>query len=111
MLNKLLSTASRRSLNTFARCAVTLLVIVAVVTAASTAFACPTCKDSLGADDPGAQAMARGYFFSIIFMMAMPFVLVGTFGGAAYLSIRRAREQQLTSSLDASDSNTEPRSQ
>ena len=43
------------------------------------------------------QAQAAGYFYSILFMMAMPFVLLGTLGGAAYLSIRRAREQQVTS--------------
>ena len=84
----------RRSLRTVARYAITLLVLVAIVTAATTAGACPTCKDGLGADDPNSQAMARGYFFSILFMMAMPFVIIGTFGGAAYLSIRRAREQQ-----------------
>ena len=103
----MLSNASRRSLITFARYIVTLLVIVAIVVASSPAFACPTCKDGLGADDPGSQAMAQGYFYSILFMMAMPFVLVGTFGGAAYLSIRRAREQQLLSSQDTTISNSE----
>jgi len=76
------------------RRAITLLVLVAVVSAATTTLACPTCKDGLANSDPSAQAMARGYFFSILFMMAMPFVIIGTFGGAAYLSIRRAREQQ-----------------
>ncbi len=84
----------RRSLLTFARYAITLIVLVAVVTAATTTFACPTCKEGLAKDNPSAQAMARGFFFSILFMMAMPFVIIGTFGSAAYLSIRRARERQ-----------------
>jgi len=100
----------RRSLLAFARFAILLLVLVAVVLATTTAFACPTCKDGLGADDPSSQAMARGYFFSILFMMAMPFVLIGTFGGAAYLSIRRAREQQLAKSQDSSVSSSETHS-
>ncbi len=87
--------APRRPLLTFARYAMTLLVLVAVVTATTTALACPTCKDAL-ANDPNSQAMARGFFYSILFMMAMPFVIISTFGGAAYLSIRRAREQEET---------------
>lgn len=79
------------------------LVMAVVLATANSAFACPTCKDGMGVNDPSAQAMARGYFYSILFMMAMPFVLVGTFGGAAYLSIRRARERQGREDLDRSD--------
>jgi len=91
---------------TVSRYALTLLVLVAVVTSATTAVACPTCKDGLAAKDPNSQAMARGYFYSILFMMAMPFVIIGTFGGAAYLSIRRAREQQLAKPQDDSASSS-----
>jgi heme/copper-type cytochrome/quinol oxidase subunit 2 len=58
---------------------------------ASVAAACPTCKDGLAQTDPQGQAMAAGYFYSILFMMAMPFAILGTFGSLAYLSIRRAR--------------------
>ena len=72
---------------------------------ADQATACPTCKDGLDEDKPASQAMARGYFYSILFMMAMPFVIIGTFGSAAYLSIRRSRqrlnEQKETGSTDA----------
>jgi len=50
--------------------------------------------------------MARGYFFSILFMMSMPFVIIGTFGGAAYFSIRRAREKQLVELQNFSDEAT-----
>jgi len=69
-----------------------LLVFALVLCIATDAMACPTCKD--GMSDPASQATARGYFYSILFMMAMPFVIIGTFGSAAYFSIRRAREQQ-----------------
>jgi hypothetical protein len=89
----------RRKILTYSRYAITLLVLVAVFTAATGALACPTCKDGLAKNDPASQAMARGYFFSILFMMSMPFVIIGTFGGAAYLSIRKARERQKESEM------------
>ena len=71
-----------------------LLAIGLVVFMASDVWACPTCKEGISGDDPLSQARASGYFYSILFMMAMPFVLVASFGGAAYYSIRRAQERQ-----------------
>ncbi len=65
-----------------------------IVITTGEAWACPTCKDGMSGSDPVSVARATGYFYSILFMMAMPFVIIGTFGGAAYLSIKRAREQQ-----------------
>ncbi len=82
------------------RVALPLLVVVVVVLMATDAIACPTCKDGLAASDPLSQAQARGFFYSILFMMAMPFVLLGTLGSAAYLSIRKAREQEAVTILD-----------
>ena len=72
-----------------------LLTVLAIGVLAGDALACPTCKDGMAGGDPISVARASGYFYSILFMMSMPFVIVGTFGGAAYLSIRRARQQQL----------------
>ena len=70
------------------------LALVVVACLASDAWACPTCKDGLAENDPGSQAMAAGYFYSILFMMAMPFLIIGTFGSFAYLSVRKAREAE-----------------
>ena len=70
------------------------LAIVIVLLIASVAAACPTCKDGVAQNDPQGQAMAAGYYYSILFMMAMPFAILGTFGGLAYLSIRRAQREQ-----------------
>jgi len=61
----------------------------------SAASACPTCQNAIAENDPNSQSVAAGYFYSILFMMSMPFLILGTFGSAAYFSIRRAREQQL----------------
>jgi heme/copper-type cytochrome/quinol oxidase subunit 2 len=72
------------------------LALVAVL--ATVATACPTCKEGLDASDPQHQSAARGFFYSILFMMSMPFAILGTFGSMAYFSIRRAREQQSVAS-------------
>ena len=77
------------------------LVLVAVLCLASEAWACPTCKDGIAENDPGSQAMAAGYFYSILFMMAMPFVIICTFGSFAYFSVRKARQAE-TLSADVS---------
>ncbi len=76
------------------RTALLVLLCMMVTLAATDVLACPTCKDGLASGDPVTQARATGYFYSILFMMAMPFVVIGTFGSAAYLSIRRARQRK-----------------
>lgn len=53
------------------------------------ASACPTCKDGIAENDPAAQSMAAGYFYSILFMMTMPFLILGSFISFAYWSIRK----------------------
>lgn len=85
------------------RVALPLLVIAVVLLTATDVLACPTCKDGLAESDPVSQAQARGFFYSILFMMAMPFVILGTFGSAAYFSIRKAREQQDAATVEVSD--------
>lgn len=77
------------------------LALVLVCLIASVAGACPTCKEGLSQTDPQGQAIAAGYYYSILFMMAMPFAILGTFGSLAYLSIRRAARQQSSHSIDA----------
>ncbi len=71
-------------------------VVALVILTATDLLACPTCKQGLAENDPASRGVAAGYFYSILFMMATPFVIIGTFGSAAYISIRRAREQQAT---------------
>ena len=76
------------------RWALIAMVLALVLMIASVAAACPTCKEGLAQNDPHGQSIAAGYYYSILFMMAMPFAILGTFGSMAYLSIRRARAQQ-----------------
>ncbi len=72
------------------------LAMILLIGLASVADACPTCKQALEENDPHGSQMMAGYFYSILFMMSMPFVLIGTFGGFAYLSVRRARKESDT---------------
>src|SRR5438045_8265845 len=67
------------------------IVLALVLMIASVAAACPTCKEGLAQNDPHGQALAAGYYYSILFMMTTPYVVLATFGSLAYYSIRRAR--------------------
>jgi hypothetical protein len=70
---------------------VSLAVVVAVlaVLAAAEAFGCPNCKDAVDTSDPDGLNLARGYFYSILLMLAMPFTLAGTFGCYVWREMRR----------------------
>jgi hypothetical protein len=65
-------------------------VFVALVLA-GVASACPTCSDGLAGADPHHQSIAAGFYYSILFMMSMPYLILGTFSYLAYRSIQRAR--------------------
>lgn len=44
----------------------------------------------VGAEATAGGSLAEGFYYSILFMMAMPFVLVGGFGGVLYWGIRKS---------------------
>jgi len=69
--------------------AVTLAVVV-LLTAAD-AWGCPNCKDGVNTSDPQGLNMARGYFYSILLMLAMPFTLAGSFAAYVWREMRRQK--------------------
>jgi hypothetical protein len=75
------------------------VALAVLLVAAGTASACPGCKDALAANDNQGGNLVAGYFWSILFMMSMPFIIVTTFGGSMYLSVRRARAAQAAQQL------------
>jgi hypothetical protein len=77
------------------------IVLALVLLIASVAAACPTCKEGLAQNDPQGQSLAAGYYYSILFMMSTPYIVLATFGSCAYYSIRRSRINQAES--DVSD--------
>jgi uncharacterized membrane protein len=76
------------------RIALMLICLGAVFLAAGSASACPTCKDGMEANDPEHAGMVQGYFYSILFMMGMPYLTLGVFGIYMYRKVRQARAQQ-----------------
>ena len=62
-----------------------------VLLAVNAAAACPTCGDGIGQSDPQGQSLAAGIYYSILFMMSMPYLVLATLGCVAYFHIRRAR--------------------
>ena len=67
-----------------------LVLLCLAAFASSTASACPTCKAALENDESEGDVMA-GYFWSILFMMSMPFAMIGSFSGYMYVIVRKAR--------------------
>jgi len=66
------------------------VALAAVLLLETAAAACPSCKAALG-DSVEGQKLVRGYFWSICFMMAMPFTLLGGMSGYMYWLVRNAR--------------------
>jgi hypothetical protein len=69
------------------------LAVALVLLAASFAAACPTCKDNL-AHDPASANLARGLYYSILFMISMPFLIFGSLCAYFYWEVCRARKRQ-----------------
>src|SRR5690606_909200 len=72
-----------------------LAVVALLLLCADVAFGCPTCKDQL-ANDPAAQSIARGYFYSILFMLSMPALILLGLSTYFYLLVRQARRRPNT---------------
>lgn len=67
------------------------MVLALVAAHAAVASACPGCKQALATADGEQSNMVNGYFWSILFMLSMPFTIFGLFAGSMYLAVRRAR--------------------
>lgn len=52
--------------------------VISATLTGSTATACPSCKDAIGSQTGEGAKLKDGYFYSILFMVAMPFTLLGT---------------------------------
>ena len=65
-------------------------IVVLAVGAAEIALGCPNCREAL-ADDPQGQNLAAGFYYSILFMVSTPFLILGTFATLAYRSVKGAR--------------------
>jgi hypothetical protein len=83
-------------------------VVAIVLLPAGSASACPSCKVAL-ANQEGKGDLVTGMFYSIMFMLSMPFAILGSFSGYFYMLVRRARRQQESQrdGAEAADGNVE----
>jgi hypothetical protein len=70
-----------------------LLSLALVLLLAALAEACPNCKETL-ATDPAQQGLARGIYYSILFMMSMPFFIFGGLCSYFYYLVCRDRAEK-----------------
>jgi hypothetical protein len=73
------------------RVGLVLIAIALLLVLNSVAAACPNCKEAMEKQDPTHGGMVKGYFYSILFMMGTPYLVLGTFCAAMYYRVRRAR--------------------
>ena len=78
-----------------ARPFLTVVVAAACVLVASDAFGCPNCKDAVNTSDPDGLNLARGYFYSILIMLAMPCTLISSFGIYVWREMQRQKRAGL----------------
>jgi hypothetical protein len=73
------------------------LLRLSVVLGTRLAAACPLCADNLANDAYGKNptALGRGFFWSIIFMIALPFVTVGVVAARIMIAKRRQRSRSV----------------
>lgn len=67
-----------------------MLPALLVLLGSAPAWACPTCKNGMAGND----GLVAGYQWSILFMMSMPFTILGLFSAYMYWEVRRARARQ-----------------
>ena len=56
------------------------------------AAACPNCKEAVSAQPSEMAGIARGYNYSVLFMVSMPFMMLGT---GAFMVARAAKRGAL----------------
>ncbi len=75
--------------------AVLLVVAVVSLVLVQPVLACPTCKEAIAENGQSQEGLVRGYFWSIVFMMSMPFLIFAGLGYYFSSQVRRARAAEL----------------
>lgn len=97
------------SLQVFVRRCIPLLVLCAVVLIANeVAYACPNCKAGMSTNDPQAKSMASGYYYSILFMLSMPFLIVTSFSSWMYFAVRKAKAEREAKASSSEQLDSDP---
>lgn len=65
-----------------------MLGVTVVMFFSADTVACPLCAENLPADEQAGKT-AQGFYWSILFMMSVPFLLAGGFGGTLWYVSRK----------------------
>ena len=79
------------------------LSVIGLLLVADFADACPTCKDGISENSTEQSQIVQGYFWSILFMMGMPFVILGTLSSCLYVTVLRERKRQAIAKIEGVD--------
>jgi heme/copper-type cytochrome/quinol oxidase subunit 2 len=90
------------------RFAPVVLALAVLLLAAQRVWACPTCSEAVAANDPAHEHMVKGYFYSILFMMGMPYTVFMCFVGYMYWEVRKARARKAQEALLDAANSTKP---
>ena len=86
---------------------VAVLLVLAALLLPALVSACPLCKEA-EADTPGGSAsLGRGFYYSILLMIAVPWTAVGT---VAFLIFRKRRRSGKVAGTDPADLHPQPSS-
>ena len=85
------STTSRLQQRRWRVATVVSLALLACLVLTAEATACPTCKEAIAGDGGSHSSLVRGYFWSIIFMLSVPPMILLGLGTYFYLLVRGAR--------------------
>ena len=76
------------------RCLRLAAVVAILAIMASDAVACPMCKAALGSQGRNHGDWVGGFFWSILFMLSMPFIIFSSLSAYMYVLVRRARRER-----------------
>lgn len=69
------------------------LTIVLVAALVSPAAACPNCKEGFNSKDPHKTNIAKGYYYSVLWMLAAPTTILTGWGLAIYRAVNKAKRE------------------
>lgn len=74
------------------------IAAIVLMSCPSALDACPTCKAAMKGGSHG--GLAEGFYWSILFMMSMPFLILGSLSLMFYMSIKRAQRNGTSTAAD-----------
>ena len=66
-----------------------MVAVIGVTFGSDRAWACPNCKEAVSLQSGDAQNLADGYNWSVMFMLAVPFSMLGTGAFVVHRAVKR----------------------